>query len=468
MRRAAAHLVRRVLEPGLRSSPAPTRGPSPRRGYRGTGGWTGTARSGSWSAPLLAAGASLGLLGVYGATHPGPAWAKSAADLPTYTPEEVSKHRTVEERVWVTYKDGVYDVTDWLDIHPGGKPRLMLAAGGAIDPFWAMYQQHNTPEVRGILEGYRIGNLAGGPPPPAADPYADEPTDRLAALVVRSARPMNAEPPRELLAGSVITPTELFYIRNHLPVPRLDPATHRVAVSGEGVQELELSVDDLRRRFRKHSVVATVQCSGNRRNEFYGVKEVKGLEWGGAAIGTAVWGGARLADVLRAAGLDASDPGVAHVQFQGADTDGAGVYYGASIPLHRALDPRGDVLLAYEMNGKPLTRDHGAPVRVVVPGTAGCRSVKWVRKRDPERRGVCGGGVLSGVGGWVGSCSLGVISACACSRIGFWGPRGCRVLQIPPSRHPSLIQRLPLPEQQHTQPHSLPSPPPPLHPPTHS
>ena len=86
----------------------------------------------------------------------------------------------------MTYKDGVYDVTDWVDLHPGGAARLMLAAGGAIDPFWAMYAQHNTQQVRDILEGYRIGRLKGGAASaPQADPYANEPRDRLQALQVR-------------------------------------------------------------------------------------------------------------------------------------------------------------------------------------------------------------------------------------------------------------------------------------------
>ena len=48
----------------------------------------------------------------------------------------------------MTYRDGVYDVTEFAAQHPGGMPRLMLAAGGAIDPFWAMYQQHNTDQVQ--------------------------------------------------------------------------------------------------------------------------------------------------------------------------------------------------------------------------------------------------------------------------------------------------------------------------------
>lgn len=71
----------------------------------------------------------------------------------------MADHSNRADRVWVTYKDGVYDVTDFLDMHPGGAQRLMLAAGGAIDPFWAMYAQHNTDEVCQMLEGYRIGNL---------------------------------------------------------------------------------------------------------------------------------------------------------------------------------------------------------------------------------------------------------------------------------------------------------------------
>lgn len=70
--------------------------------------------------------------------------------LPEYTREEVAKHKTRGQRVWVTYRDGVYDVTEWLDQHPGGASRLMLAAGGAIDPFWAMYAQVGQRKDRNL------------------------------------------------------------------------------------------------------------------------------------------------------------------------------------------------------------------------------------------------------------------------------------------------------------------------------
>ena len=69
-----------------------------------------------------------------------------------------------------------------------------------------------------------------------------------------------------------------------------------------------------------------------------------------------------------------------HVQFEGYDVGADGSPYGASIPIEKGFNPFSDVILAYEMNGEKLPRDHGYPVRVVVPGVVGARNVKWVNR----------------------------------------------------------------------------------------
>src|SRR5690606_17180067 len=71
--------------------------------------------------------------------------------------------------------------------------------------------------------------------------------------------------------------------------------------------------------------------------------------------------------------------GIRHIQFEGLDRDESN-FYGASIPIEMALNPLNDVILAYEMNGVDLPADHGYPVRVIVPGAAGARNVKWLCK----------------------------------------------------------------------------------------
>jgi cytochrome b involved in lipid metabolism len=70
-----------------------------------------------------------------------------ASDEPKYSPEEVAKHKTKDARIWVSYNGGVYDVTEFIDLHPGGKDKIALAAGSALEPFWTMYTQHKKDFV---------------------------------------------------------------------------------------------------------------------------------------------------------------------------------------------------------------------------------------------------------------------------------------------------------------------------------
>ena len=137
-------------------------------------------------------------------------------------------------------------------------------------------------------------------------------------MIVRGRLPFNAEPPASVLAGGEITALDAFYGRNHGPFPDIAPEQWRLTIDGAVDTPLDVTYDQLTSEFNAHSVVATLVCAGNRRAELLNVHPIPGKDpWAHGAISTAEWRGARLGDVLRAAGVHPAEG--LHVAFAAPD-----------------------------------------------------------------------------------------------------------------------------------------------------
>jgi DMSO/TMAO reductase YedYZ molybdopterin-dependent catalytic subunit len=206
----------------------------------------------------------------------------------------------------------------------------------------------------------------------ATTTHSGEPTDGPLTFDELELAFRNRGMPLEAMAHDT-TPVGLHYLVIHWDIPVADAATWRVEVEGAVSRRLTLSMDDIRSR-PSTTLPVTMECAGNGRARLD--PRPISVPWLNEAIGTAEWTGTPVWPLLEEAGLR---DGAVEVVFHGADRGIQGDVeqaYGRSLTIGELRRP--EVMLAYEMNGRPLEPQHGFPVRLLVPGWYGMTSVKWL------------------------------------------------------------------------------------------
>ncbi|CAG7947076.1 unnamed protein product [Penicillium nalgiovense] len=227
-------------------------------------------------------------------------------------------------------------------------------------------------------------------PPPSKNPVdildvdqgtPDDHVPRDPRLIrLTGVHPFNVEPPlTALYKEGFLTSPELFYVRNHGPVPQVcdeDIPNWEISIEGLVEKPLVLNFREVLQKYDQITAPITLVCAGNRRKEQNTVRKSKGFSWGAAGLSTALFTGPMMADILRSAKPLRQ---AKYVCMEGADKLPNG-FYGTSVKLNWAMDPNRGIMLAHKMNGEDLRPDHGRPLRAVVPGQIGGRSVKWLKK----------------------------------------------------------------------------------------
>lgn len=282
---------------------------------------------------------------------------------------------------------------EYLDSdNPGLSRRSLIKSGlaaGLVGPAWRMLGMR-VPMARflpvGLFPAASFATEQGSP-------IAKIELPGKPGLRLLNDRPLNAETPAHLLDDS-ITPTSALFVRNNgIPPAMANPATWTLKVHGESCERPQtFTLAQLREKFTSQTLALQLECGGNGRSEFR--PRASGNQWTTGAIGCPQWTGVALADVLKACGVADDAQYVAYVS---ADTHLSGdptkKPISRGVPLAKAMEK--ESLLAFELNGQPITADHGAPLRMVCGGWPGSVSGKWVTEilvRDREHDGPKMGG----------------------------------------------------------------------------
>ena len=190
-------------------------------------------------------------------------------------------------------------------------------------------------------------------------------------LLILGSEPLNGETKLELQTGPTV-PAGRHYVRTHFQMPETPP--RQIDIGGAVKSPRAVTLEEIR-ALPGRTLAVTLECAGNGRK--FLEPPVPGEQWGLGAVGTATWTGASLRSVLKDGWL----PSAVEVLFRGADGGrpkdlGRRIAYERSLPIDVAFGE--DILVAYAMNGEPIPREHGGPLRLIVPSWYGMASVKWL------------------------------------------------------------------------------------------
>lgn len=201
---------------------------------------------------------------------------------------------------------------------------------------------------------------------------------KIPEMIVLNTKPLNAEPPPHFLDEDITPYSKMFVRNNGIPPVKVDAASWTLTIEGESAKKsVSLSIADLKKKFKEHTLQIQLECGGNGRSEYN--PPAKGNQWRVGAISCAEWTGVRLRDVLEYVGV--KDDAV-YIGYYGADTHVSGdpkkVVISRGVPMAKAMED--ESLIAYAMNGKDIPPLHGYPLRLITGGWPASTCGKWLNR----------------------------------------------------------------------------------------
>ena len=201
---------------------------------------------------------------------------------------------------------------------------------------------------------------------------------KIPEMVVLNTKPLNAEPPPHFLDEDITPYAKMFVRNNGIPPVKVDAAAWKLTIEGESAKRsVSFSIDELKKKFKEHTLQIQLECGGNGRSEFN--PPAKGNQWRVGAVSCAEWTGVRLRDVLEHVGV--KDDAV-YIDYYGADTHVSGdpnkVVISRGVPMAKAMED--ESLIAWAMNGQDIPHLHGYPLRLVTGGWPASTCGKWLNR----------------------------------------------------------------------------------------